>query len=80
MRKANDADRDVQIDELEKAISAKYRDHLDALKERRSTVLAARQYVGYAAVAAGGAFLQSFAGFVFVNFDCKTRIYFDFSQ
>ncbi|XP_078336974.1 atlastin-2-like [Crassostrea virginica] len=62
MRKANNADRDVQIEKLGKAISAKYRDHLDALQERRSTVLAARQYVGYAAFAAGGAFLQSFAG------------------
>ena len=61
MRKANDADRDVQIEKLGKAISAKYRDHLDALKERRSTVLAARQYVGYAAAAAASWALLIFA-------------------
>ena len=61
MRKANALDRSMQIDELEKAMSAKYKDHLEALKERRSPVLAARHLAGYAAVAAGGAVLQSVA-------------------
>ena len=61
MRKANDVEKKVQIEELEKEISAKYRDHLDALKERRSTVLAARQYVGYAAAAAASWALLIFA-------------------
>lgn len=60
MRKANDVEKKVQIEELEKEISAKYWDHLDALKERRSTVLAALQYAGCAAAAAaaGGALLR----------------------
>ena len=62
MRKANALDRSMQEDEFKKAISAKHKDHLEALKERRSPVLAARQLAGYAAAAAGGVVLQSITG------------------
>ena len=62
MRKANALDISMQKDELEKAISEKYVDHLEALKERRSTVLAASKLAGYTAAVAGGVLFQSYTG------------------